>query len=320
MRVFVTGGAGYVGSILVPELLKEHDVITYDMYIYRHILPYNHRLTQIIGDIRDTDKVVKYSEGCDAIIHLASTGAPGDIDIDLAKSIDYSSTYNIVKACNINSIKRLIVASSTSQYGIKPLTVSVTEEEKADPVDTYGLHKIMNEEYIRAELNNTEYVFVRPSTLCGYSPRLRLDLAVNALTISALTTGKMTVFGGSQMRPTLNVLDMVRVYKMMLTAPRNLVDSEAFNVLYSNYTIDELAQLVRGVIGNDIIINKVESDDLRSYHVNADKIKKVLGFECRYTVEDGIRSIADAYYKGIILYYEGNIYRNIPRIKEVFSC
>lgn len=321
MNIFVTGGAGYVGGLLVPELLKEHKVIVYDMFLYNFKFGEHQNLVQVKGDIRDKDNVISCSKDCDVIIHLASTGAPGKIEAKLAESINYKATNHIISACKTNHIKRLIVASSTSQYGVKPLDVSVDEDEVAEPVDDYGLYKIMSEKLIsESDMGDTEFVFVRPSTLCGYAPRLRLDLAVNALTINALVNGRIKVFGGEQMRPTLNINDMVRFYKLMLTAPKEKIDRKAFNVLYGNKTINELALMVKKVVGGDVGIDFLPSDDKRSYHVNADRMKDVLGFECKFTLEDGVRSLIKAYNKGLIPNaLTDSVYRNADRFQEVFG-
>lgn len=322
MNIFVTGGAGYVGGLLVPELLKEHKVTVYDLYIYKYRFADHPNLTQVVGDIRDRTKVIDNSKDADVIIHLASTGAPGKIDVTLAEDINYNATHNIVDACRVNHVKRLVVASSTSQYGVKPLDISVTEEELAEPCDDYGENKIKSENLIsRSDMGDTTYVFVRPSTLCGYAPRLRLDLAVNALTISALVNGKIQVFGGEQMRPTLNIRDMVRFYKLILTAPVDKISGQAFNVLYKNQTINELADMVKSVVGGSVSIDVIPSDDRRSYHVNADKMKNVLGFECQYTLRDGVLSLIEAYNKGLIPNaLTDSIYRNADRFQEIDLC
>ena len=303
-------------------MLEEHEVIVYDLFLYDFKFNDHQNLTQVTGDIRDNDNVISCSKDCDIIIHLASTGAPGKVESKIAEAINYRATNNIINACKINSIKRLIVASSTSQYGVKPLDVSVNEDEIAEPVDDYSLYKIMSEVLIsESDMGDTEFVFVRPSTLCGYSPRLRLDLAVNALTINALVNGVIEVFGGEQMRPTLNVNDMVRFYKLMLTAPKDKIDRKAFNVLYGNKTINELALMVKNVVGGNVSINVLPSDDKRSYHVNADRMKNVLGFECKFTLEDGVRSLVDAYNSGLIPNpLTDSIYRNAERFSEVFNA
>ena len=237
--------------------------------------------------------------------------------MDNHKYINHKAAKNIIDACRIHKMKRLIVAGSTSQYGIKPLTVSVTEDEPFEPVDSYSKSKVDAEALFRnSDIGGADLVFVRPSTLCGYSPRLRLDLAVNALTINALVNKNIFVFGGEQMRPTLNVNDMVRFYKLVLTAPTEAIDRKAFNVLYQNKTILELAEIVQSVVGGKLTI--LPNDDKRSYHVNADKMKKDLGFECKYTLEDGVNSIVKAYNKGLIPdALEDTRYYNGKRINEL---
>lgn len=317
-KIFITGGAGYVGSTLVPELVKEYMVSVYDLYLYNFTFNDHPNLTQIVGDIRDRGKLIECSDGADIIIHLASTGAP-TMEIGASESINYKATKNVIDACKINGVKRLIIASSTSQYGIKPLTMSVTEDVHAEPVDHYGKYKIMSEELIlNSDLGDTEFVFVRPSTLCGYSSRLRLDLAVNTLTINALITGKIKIFGGEQMRPTLNIKDMIRFYKLVISAHKEDIHRQAFNVLYENKTIFELAEMVKKVVGNAVDFDVLPSDDKRSYHVNADKAKNVLGFECTYDLEEAVGTLVDAYHDGLIVDGLNNpIYYNAKIMKRL---
>ena len=213
-NIFITGGAGYVGSALVPSLLKKgYKVTVYDLYIYNYEFEPHENLKQIKGDIRDKEELIESCKDADAFIHLAciSNDPSFDLDPELGKSINYDAFKNVVNACLINKIKRLIVASSTSQYGVKPIDVEVTEETEADPITDYAKYKIECENYLRnAETGDLEYVFVRPATLCGYTPRLRLDLSVNILTINALINKRIKIFGGDQMRPALNIKDMVR--------------------------------------------------------------------------------------------------------------
>ncbi len=322
-HVFITGGAGYVGSALVPSLLqKGYQVTVYDLFIYGNVLEQHKNLVQIKGDIRDREKLIASANGADAFIHLAciSNDPSFDLDPELGKSINFGAFHHVINACKENNIKRLIVASSTSQYGIKPLGVEVTEDTPHDPTTDYAKYKRMCEELLeQTDTGNLEYVFVRPSTLCGYAPRLRLDLSVNILAINALVNKKIKIFGGLQMRPALHIQDMARFYELMLEAPAEKIHRQAFNVSCENKTMLEIAELVKGALGDETVTFEVlPTDDLRSYHVNTDKMKKVLGFKCQYSLADAVLSLKEAYEKGLLQDPLNNpLYYNIKRMKEV---
>lgn len=322
-KVFVTGGAGYVGSALVPHLLnKGCYVAVYDLFIYGDVLKPHPNLKEIKGDIRDRELLIESAKGYDAFIHLAciSNDPSFELDPKLGKSINYTAFKNVVTAVKLGGIKRLIVASSTSQYGIKPKDMQVTEDTKAEPITDYAKYKIKCEEFLqKSDMGDIEYVFVRPATLCGYAPRLRLDLSVNILTINALINKKIKIFGGNQMRPALNIKDMVRFYELLLEAPKEKIYKEAFNVSKQNITIREIAEMVREVIGDKSIkFETVPSNDTRSYHINTDKMKKVLGFECEFSIEEAIKSLISAYNKGLIVDGLNNsAYYNIKRMREI---
>lgn len=294
----------------------------YDLYIYGKTLAAHPGLKEIQGDIRDRSKLARAARGCDAFIHLAciSNDPSFDLNPELGKSINFDAFKNVMDAVKINDIERLIVASSTSQYGVKPSDFEVTEETEAEPITDYARYKIECENFLLNEdVGETDYVFVRPATLCGYAPRLRLDLSVNLLTINALINKKIKIFGGSQTRPALNIKDMVGFYQLMLEAPKKKINKQAFNISCQNFTILQIAQLVKKVIGdNSIEFEIIPTEDTRSYHVNTDKMKRVLGFECRFSIEEGIRSIIQAYQNGMITDGLNNpLYYNIKRMKEI---
>ena len=321
-NIFITGGAGYVGSALVPELLKKgHHVTIYDLYLYGDTLEPHQNLTQIKGDIRDKEAIQKAAEGCDALIHLAciSNDPSFDLDPELGKSINFDAFQNIIDTCIKNNVKRLIVASSTAQYGIKPIETSVTEDTIAEPITDYAKFKIECEKLLNKISVNFEYVFVRPATLCGYAPRLRLDLSVNILTINALVNKKIKIFGGNQMRPALNIKDMVRFYELMLEIDGSKIHQQAFNVATENITIQEIGYLVKNALGDDSITFEItSSDDNRSYHVNCDKMKTVLEFTCQYSLQDAVKSLQEAFQKGLIINgLENPYYYNVKRMKEL---
>ena len=160
---------------------------------------------------------------------------------------------------------------------------------------------------------------LRPATVCGYATRLRLDLVVNILTINALMNKKIKIFGGKQLRPNINIKDMVRVYELLLSAPKNKLNKEIFNAGYQNHSVNELAKIIKQTIGDDdIVFETVPTDDVRSYHINSDKIREVLGFKPNYTIEDAVASLTDAYKKGIITDGLSNpLYYNIKTMKSI---
>ncbi|MDP2342939.1 MAG: NAD(P)-dependent oxidoreductase [Deltaproteobacteria bacterium] len=322
-RLFITGAGGYVGSALVPALLaRGYDVVAFDLFLYGDVLRPHPRLTQVKGDIRDAALMQKASAGCDAVVHLACISNDPSFDLDpaLGRAINYDAFRNVIDACDKNAVRRLIVASSTSQYGVKPAHVDVTEDIQAEPITDYARFKIACEQLLlEASPSSLEFVFVRPATLCGYAPRLRLDLSVNILTIHALVEQRIKVFGGDQMRPALHIADMVRFYELMLEAPAAKIHREAFNVSYGNLTILQIAQLVKDTLGDErVTLEVTPSTDPRSYRVNTDKAARVLGFTCAHDLSAAVLSLRDAWQAGKLADpLENPMYYNIKRMKQV---
>lgn len=305
--VLVTGGAGYVGAVLVPKLLnKGYRVKVLDLYLYGdNVLDDvkdNPKLEQIKGDIRDRTLLEKVIPGTDAVIHLAciSNDPSFELNPQLGKSINYDAFLDLVAVSKKSKVKRFIYASSSSVYGIKD-EPNVTEDLPLMPLTDYSKYKALCEEVL---LKQREPGFVtlilRPSTVCGYSPRLRLDLAVNILTNHAVNNKKITVFGGQQMRPNIHIADMVDAYLKSLEWPDKAIDGKIFNVGYENYKVSELAEMVRKVVGQEVEIVTTPTDDNRSYHVSSEKIKRELGFAARHSVEDAVRDLVAAFHAGNI--------------------
>ncbi len=320
-NVLVTGGAGYVGSALIPELIKEgYHVKVLDLYMYGHdvlnSVQGHPNLEQIKGDIRDKLLLAKIIPGCDAVIHLACISNDPSFELNpaLGKSINYDAFFNIVDAVRKNNIKRLIFASSASSYGIKD--GDVTEEAPQTPITDYALYKVECEKILRnSDLN---YTVVRPATVCGYAARLRLDLVVNILTSHALINKKIKVIGGSLLRPNINIKDMVRIYETLVEAPDSLISGEVFNASYQNMAIKEIAQRVQKVLSSGIALEEVPTDDIRSYQLNSDKIKRVLNFEFKYGIDDAITSIKNAFDSGLVINGLDNpIYHNIKMMQQI---
>lgn len=325
-NVLITGGAGYVGSALVPKLLEDgYKVTAYDLYIYGDVfsgLKNNPNLKEVKADIRDEKKLIDATKNIDAIIHLAcvSNDPSFELDRNLGKSINYDAFFNLLKATKVNSIPRFIYASTSSVYGVKK-EKNVTEETICEPLTDYSKYKLECEKLLSefGKNNDIEHVTVRPATVCGYAPRLRLDLIVNILTIHALINKKIKILGGKQLRPNINIKDMVRVYEVLLSAPKEKITGQIFNAGYHNHSVEELAHIVKNVVRDEnVALEYVPTDDMRSYHINSDKIKKVLGVVPKYTIEDAVQSLVDAYNKGLIIDGLNNpLYHNIKMMQKV---
>ncbi len=299
-RVLVTGGAGYVGSNLVPKLLKAgYGVTVLDLYLYGRELFADRRspqLREVAGDLRDPAAVAQALADCDAVIHLAciSNDPSFELDPSLGKSINYDCFRPLVRAAKKAGVRRFIYASSSSVYGIKDVP-DVDETLSLEPLTDYSKFKAMCEEVL-AEEREPGFVTLtlRPATVCGYAPRLRLDLTVNILTNNAINAGKITVFGGSQKRPNINIEDMTDLYVRSLEYPDNLIDGEIFNAGYENHTVMDIAKTVQSVAAPQSPIDVTPTNDLRSYHISSKKIQSHLGFTPRYTIADAVSSIANA--------------------------
>ena len=324
-QILVTGGAGYVGSALVPKLLDSgYRVTVLDLYLYGDHIFEKYRahtgLKEVKGDLRHPEAVKEAVAGCDAVIHLAciSNDPSYDLNPDLGRSINYDAFRPLVKASKDSGAKRFIYASSSSVYGIKKEEY-VTENLPLEPLTDYSKYKAMCEDVLQKENeDNFCTVTVRPSTVCGYAPRLRLDLTVNILTNHAINNRKITVFGGSQMRPNIHINDMVDAYLHLLNAPYDRVDGGVYNVGYQNLPVMRIAELVRDTISADVDIEVTPSDDNRSYHVSSELMKKELGFVPRCTVEDAIRDLKTAFDTGLVPNSMSNsMYFNIRRMQEV---
>lgn len=305
--VLVTGGAGYVGSALVPALLAAgHAVKVLDLYLYGDdvldAVKGNPRLEQIKGDMRDRKLLERIIPGCDAVIHLAciSNDPSFELDPGLGKSINYDAFVDLVKVSKASGVKRFIYASSSSVYGIKP-EQNVTEDLPLEPLTDYSKYKAMCEEVLEKErAPGFTVLTVRPSTVCGYAPRLRLDVVVNILTNNAVNTRKIKVFGGEQMRPNLHIDDMVRLYVEALGWPAEKIDGRIYNVGYHNFKVREIAEMVRNVVGPDIEIITTPTDDNRSYHVSSARIQRELGFVAERSLEDAVRDLQNAFKANLI--------------------
>jgi nucleoside-diphosphate-sugar epimerase len=322
MRVFCPGGAGYVGSVLVPKLLERgHEVVVYDLYIYGRTLQPHPRLTEIVGDVRDATAFRAAVEGCDAVIHLAciSNDPSCELDPELARSINYVSFQPQIKACNQAGIKLFVYASSASVYGISDAP-DVTEDHPLRPVSDYNRYKKICEDLLRNSAQ-FDYVIVRPATICGYSPRLRLDLVVNMLAAQAYYRCWITVLGGNQYRPIIHVEDIANLYCYLLDTSPTKISGQVFNASLKNIRVADLSLLIKDQMDDstkdDIVIKFEPSNDVRSYRVSANKLR-ALGFRPIYDLHDALADLHDAFAYGKIgPDITSSKYVNIARMKEI---
>jgi len=327
--VVVTGGAGYCGSRLVPQLLaKGYKVTVYDiMYFGSASLPADHpNLTIVNGDIRDAAKLGEVAERHDAFVSLAciSNDASFELDDELSTSVNYDAFEPMVMAAKKAGIKRFIYASSSSVYGVSDQP-DVTEDHPLIPLTLYNKYKGMCEPILNRHTDK-DFVGVtfRPATVCGYAPRQRMDLSVNILTNHAINNNKIIVFGGSQLRPNLHIQDYCDAIDLFLTAPSEKIADGIYNVGYQNLSIMEIAHVVKKVVEAEfpgrppIEIVTTPSDDNRSYHINSTKIKRELGFQPRFSIEDAVRDLCQAFRDELLPEsMTSDSYFNVRRLKRI---
>jgi len=306
--VLVTGGAGYVGCVLVPKLLASgYSVVVYDVMLFGSGgLPSHPNLQVVTGDIRDVSHFSKVVQGVQSIIHLAciSNDPSFELDPGLSKAINYDCFEPLVAACKSAGIRRFVYASTSSVYGVSDAP-EVTENFPLVPLTDYNRYKGLSEPVLlRYQSPEFTTVIIRPATVCGYSPRMRLDLTVNILTNLAVNQRKITVFGGSQKRPNIHVEDIAELYVQLLELPERMIAGEVFNAAYQNHTVSEIAEMVRRVVEQEmpekapIEVETTPSNDLRSYHVSSRKIAEKLGYVPKRSVEDAVRDLCIAFKAG----------------------
>jgi nucleoside-diphosphate-sugar epimerase len=328
-KIFITGGAGYCGSLLVPILLDlGHQITVYDiMFFSDNYLPKNNKNLQIIkGDIRDSKKIEHECKNHDIFINLAcvSNDASFELDENLSTSINLHAFEPMVKAAKQNGIKRFIYASSSSVYGVSS-EKNVTEDHELVPLTLYNKYKGMCEPLLLKHTdNNFVGVIFRPATVCGYAPRLRLDLSVNILTNYAISKKKIIVFGGDQLRPNLHVKDYCNAVLTLIDAEDNKIKNQIFNVGYQNLSIKEIAIIVKKIVEinfpekKNIEIETTESKDNRSYHINSEKIKNILNFEPKLTIEDAVNDLCKQFKLGNIKNsFNNDIFYNVKTLKKI---
>jgi nucleoside-diphosphate-sugar epimerase len=327
-EILVVGGAGYCGSVLVPQLLHEGWTVTvYDMMWYgTEHLPKSPKLRLLQGDVRDSGKITQACAGQEYLLHLAciSNDASFELDEKLSTSVNLESFEPLVVSAKKAGVRRFVFASSSSVYGVSD-SPDVTEDHPLVPLTLYNKYKGMCEPLL---LKHTDKDFVgvifRPATVCGYGPRQRLDLSVNILTNHAVNKGKIMVFGGNQLRPNLHVQDYADLCKVLLTAQDEKVANQIFNCGIQNMSILDIAKTVKRVVEEtfpgkgEISLEISESNDPRSYHINSDKIFKALGFRPKHSVEEAVRDLCEAFREGKLPNsFDDDRYYNVRTMKAI---
>ena len=303
-KILITGGAGYVGAVLTPYLLnKGHKITVIDLMIYgEKVLDKNPNLRIIKGDIRDTSLLERELPNHDIVIHLAciSNDPSFELNPKLGRSINLDAFTPLVEIAKKNLVKRFIYASTSSVYGIKK-EIDVDETMSLEPLTDYSKYKVDCEVILKKYISEDfTPIIIRPATVCGYSPRQRLDVVVNILTNLAYHKRSVSVFGGKQLRPNIHIEDMAKAYEALIEAPKSKVSGEIFNVGYENRSVFDLANTVKKVIGNDVSLKLSPTNDNRSYHISSKKIKRVLSFEPINTISDAVNDLKLAFKKGLL--------------------
>lgn len=302
-KIFITGGAGYVGSVLTPYLInKGHTITVFDLMLYGDTLKRDKNLNIIKGDIRNTELLKEAIKGNEIVIHLAciSNDPSFELNPTLGKEINLDAFTPLVEISKNLGVKKFIYASSSSVYGVK-IEKNVNENMSLEPLTDYSKFKADCEK-ILFKYKSKDFVTVtlRPATVCGYSPRQRLDLVVNILTNLAYHNREITIFGGDQLRPNIHIQDMVRAYELFINMENEKINGKIFNIGFENLTVNQLASEVQKVIGSDVKIKKLPTNDNRSYHISSKKIQDELGFVTNFSILNAVEDLKHAFEKKLL--------------------
>lgn len=309
-RILVTGGAGYIGSVLVNQLLQlGYKVVVLDKLMFgvepikKFMQSPNPNLSIIIGDIRNDDDVKRAIEDVDAVIHLAAiVGDPAcAADSDLAVDVNFNATVKLADMCKRKKIERFIFASTCSVYGFGKTKI-LTEDSEVNPISLYAETRLYGERGILSLADkNFSPVLLRLGTIFGLSPRMRFDIIVNYLTQKAIQEKTISIFGGKQWRPLLHVEDAAHAFQIMLDSPLEKIKKQIFNIGSKNLQIKKIGAIIKEALPETEVKIIQQLQDKRTYHVSFDKIQKALNYYAKKPLEAGIKEISEAIKNGTIL-------------------
>ena len=291
MHILITGGCGYTGTVLTNKLLSfGHKVTVVDTQWFGNHLQSKPRLKIIKLDIRNSDQIP--FDNVDALIHLANIANDPGVELNplLSWEINVLATHQLIENAIKNNVKQFIYASSGSVYGIKK-EKEVTEDLPLVPISTYNKTKMIAEKVLSSYKNLIKFHCIRPATVCGYSPKMRLDLSVNLFIIQALKNKELTVFGGNQIRPNIHIQDLVDVYIHFIKNPN--LPNGFYNAGFENLKIIDIAKKVSEIIPSQIKIQHNNSDP-RSYRQNSDKLI-LTGFKKNFSISNAIVDLKKRY-------------------------
>ncbi len=323
-NVLVIGGAGYIGSALLPKLLSAgYKVRVLDLFLYGtdpiSRVTGHPNLELIHGDFRQVQKVVESMRGMDAVVHLgAIVGDPAcDLDENVTLTVNLSATQMIAQVAKATGIRRFIFASTCSVYGA--CDDLLDERSEVQPISLYGHTKLAAERGLQKMADEGfAPTILRFATIYGLSGRTRFDLVVNLLAAKAKADGRITVNGGGQWRPFVHVDDAAHSVFKSLRTPLEIVGNEIFNVGSDeqNHTIQQIGELIRDqVVGSELILNE-NATDRRNYRVSFAKIRNLIGFEPHWTLEQGINQVTEAVANGDVRDYRDARYSNVKFLSE----
>ena len=272
------------------------------------------------GDIRDQGILKKSLEKMDAVIHLAciSNDPSFELNKELGKDINLNAFRPLVELSVSSGVRRFIYASSSSVYGLKK-EQNVDEEVRLEPLTDYSKYKVECEKILfNYQSDNFTTVVTRPATVCGYSPRQRLDLVVNILTNLAYHKREISIFGGDQLRPNIHIDDMADAYLLFLKTEPKLIAKKIYNIGFENHKVSNLAATVKGVVGEDVKLIPSETDDKRSYHISSKKIERELNFKAKKNIRNAVEDLVAAFKEKLLLDpLKNEFYYNIQRMKSI---